>query len=218
MEYLFTLGILISFLGVIIGSILNRRSILEVLRAAGFKRRDLLIAIVLVLVFLSVELYLVRPTQLLFFDDAIYQAMAADLVHMGQAWMCNYGTPTACFSGQIFHEPIGLSFNIAIAFAVLGVHRRRLAYTAQLALASISVFMTFMSPCSSSRTGRRRSSPPSLLALTPIILVWAMPTNSDMATLAYSLISLFMLMVFMRKKNACGPSLPSCSPYPCCST
>ncbi len=39
------------------------------------------------------------------------------------------------------------------------------------------------------------------MALSPVILVWARPTNSDMAALAYSLISVFFFLVFIKKKN-----------------
>lgn len=203
LEYIFTIGILVSFLGVVIVSIFNRKVILGVLKSAGFKKSDLIIALILVLVFLAVELYLVKPTQLLFFDDAIYQGMALDFIHMGQAWMCNYGTPLTCFQGQVYHEPIGLSFNIAISFLILGVHRSS-AYIAQLVLAAFSVFMTFTISMLLFKNRKVAIFSALIFALTPTILVWAMPTNSDMATLAYSLIAIFTLLIFIKKKNTIG--------------
>ena len=123
LEYIFTIGILISFVALIIGTVKDRKNIGRALHDTGFGARDLALVIAVLLVFAFIELYFVKPTQLLFFDDAIYQAMALDLLHTGQAWMCNYGTATACFQGQLFHEPIGLSFNMAIAFALAGAKR-----------------------------------------------------------------------------------------------
>ena len=200
LEYMFTIGIAVSFFGLIIGAIIDRKNIADVLRSAGLKKRDLLIPIIIVLAFVAVELYLIKPTQLIFFDDAIYQSMSIYLLHTGQAWMCNFGSPTQCFSGQVFHEPIGLSFNIALAFAVLGVNRTA-AYAAELVLASVSVFMTFMVAMLILKDKRSALFSALILALTPLILEWAMPTNSDIAVLAYSLISIFMLLIFTKKKS-----------------
>ena len=39
------------------------------------------------------------------------------------------------------------------------------------------------------------------MALSPVILVWARPTNSDLAVLAYSLIFVFFFMVFHQKEE-----------------
>ncbi|MDE1865496.1 MAG: glycosyltransferase family 39 protein [Candidatus Micrarchaeota archaeon] len=200
LEYIYTAGLLVSFIGMIVIAVWNRREIGRVLRDSGFRRKDLLLAIVPVAVFILILAIVVKPTQLLFFDDAIYQAMGLSLLHTGQAWMCNFGTPNQCFSGQIFHEPIGLSFNIAIGFLLLGVHRMS-AYAVQATLAALSVFMTFIVAFALLKDRRSAFLSALVLALLPIILVWAYPTNSDMATLAYSLVSVFMLIVLMKRKN-----------------
>lgn len=200
MEYIYTTAILISFIGLIIGTILNRRRIKEVLHGSGFRRWDILLGLVAVVAFMAIFLIAIKPTQLLFFDDAIYQAMSLDLLHTGQAWMCNFGAPTNCFSGQIYHEPIGLSFNIAIGFLLLGLHRYS-AYAVQVALAALSVFMTFVVGFALFKDRRAALFSALTLATIPIILFWAAPTNSDMATLAYSLISVFMLVVLIRKRS-----------------
>ncbi len=200
LEYIYTAGILVSFLGLIIGCVWNRKRIGHVLKEAGFTRSDLVLAFAAVAIFLTIVVIAMKPTQLLFFDDAIYQAMGLSLLHSGQAWMCNFGTPSHCISGQIFHEPIGLSFNIAIGFLLLGVHRAS-SYAVQVALAALSVFMTFMVAFILLKDRRAAFFAALALALLPIILVWSAPTNSDMATLAYSLVSLFMLVVLLRSRS-----------------
>ncbi len=200
LEYIFTIGILISVIALVIGAVKDRKSIRKTLNDAGFGPRDLVLVIAILLVFVFVELYFIKATQLLFFDDAIYQAMALDLLHTGQAWMCNYGTATTCFQGQVFHEPIGLAFNMAIAFAVSGVSRGA-AYATEFALAMISVFMSFFVSLILLKNKKAAYFTELLMALSPVILVWAMPTNSDMAALAYSLISVFFFLIFIKKKN-----------------
>ncbi len=199
-EYGLTAGILIAFVGLIIGIVYDRNRIVQTLKGAGLRKRHLAASVAIVVAFLAVELYLVKPTQLLFFDDTIYQGMAQQLIHTGQAAMCDYGTPVNCFIGEIFHEPIGLSFNFVIAFLIFGVQRYA-AYGAELLLAAMAVFMTFFVTLLMFRNAKAAAFAEVLMALSPAVLVWAMPTNSDMALLAYSLVALFFLLVFVRGKR-----------------
>ncbi len=199
-EYLFTIGILVAFIGTIASVALGRRQIRAVLKGSGIKWMHVLAAAAIVAVFLGAELAIVKPTQLLFFDDVIYQAGAVSLLHSGQAWMCNYGSPTACFSGQIFHEPIGTAFLLAIGFGIFGVHLA-VAYHTLFAITAVAVFMAFLvgavllkDPVAGLFSGL-------ILGLTPVVLTWAMPTTSDMPMLAFGLISIFFMLVFLRKKS-----------------
>ncbi len=200
LEYIFTIGIVISFAALIVGVINDRKNIKKILIDSGFRLKHLTLVVAILLVFILMETYFIHATQLLFFDDVIYQAMSLMLLHSGQAWMCNYGTPVACFSGQIFHEPIGLSFNFAIAFALFGTSRS-IAYGTELGLGVISVFMSFFASLLLLKDKRAAFFTELLMALSPAILVWAKPTNSDLAVLAYSLVAMFFLLVFIRKKN-----------------
>lgn len=203
MEYLYTLGIIIAFVGLVSGAALDRKSIGHVLKSHGLSRRRLLLAVGIAAAFVVLELAMVKPTQLLFFDDAIYQGMAQDLLHMGQAWMCDYGTPSMCYSGELFHEPVGLSFNFAIAFALFGV-KLWVAHAAELVIAALAVFMTFFVALLLLKDLKAAYFSELLMALSPVMLVWAMPTNSDMALLTYSLVALFFLLVFVERKSRLG--------------
>lgn len=122
-QYLFTIGVLISFAGMLIGIFLSRRQIFDIFKERGVDLRRLLLSLAIVLVFVSAELAIVKPTQQLFFDDTIYQDMALNLLHMGQAWMCVYGSSSSCIIGNTFHEPIGTAFVLAIGFAGFGLSR-----------------------------------------------------------------------------------------------
>ncbi|MCL5404977.1 MAG: glycosyltransferase family 39 protein [Candidatus Marsarchaeota archaeon] len=200
-EYTFTVGILIAFIGTIIAVYGSRHSIYEVLRESGMNKRLLLLAIVMVLVFAGLELAIVKPTQQLFFDDVIYQGMAQDLIHTGQAWMCNYGTPAKCFIGQTFHEPIGTAFTLGIAFLAFGVNASS-AYGTGFFLAAVSVLFTFLIALVLSKEPYVAVFSTLFMALSPILLVWAYPTTSDMPMLAYSLIAIFFMLVFSSRRNA----------------
>ena len=200
-EYLFTAGLTLALVATIASIAIGRKHFAAVFRDSGLDARRLVIALVILAIFVAAEAAFVVPTQQLFFDDEIYQAGALDLIHMGQAWMCNYGSPTMCYAGQIYHEPIGTSFNLAIAFLIGGVNRSA-AYNAEFFLGGVAVLMTFLVALVMIRNFAAAAFAELLMALSPAMLTWARPTTSDLPMLAYSLIALLCMLVFMRRKNA----------------
>ncbi|MCW6159740.1 MAG: glycosyltransferase family 39 protein [Candidatus Micrarchaeales archaeon] len=199
-EYLFTAGILIAFVGMIAAAAWGRRDIVEIFKKEGIRKVHVAAALLIVLVFISVELSVVKPTQQLFFDDAIYQAMAQQMLHSGQAWMCDYGTPSACYMGEIFHEPIGTSFNLAIGFAVFGVDRGA-AYGMELFLSAVAVLSTFFAAVLLFKDKVAALFSELLLGLSPALLVWAQPTTSDIPMLAYFMVAVLFMLIFRERKN-----------------
>ncbi len=199
-QYLFTIGIVIGFIGMAVSFAFSRRDVFSVLKKSGVTRKHLVIAFLITVLFVGLEVALVKPTQQLFFDDVIYQGGAASLLASGQAWMCNYGTPTQCFSGQIFHEPIGTSFNIALGFALFGASRAT-AFNTFIFMAALSVLATFFAAVLIFKRIEHALFAELLMALSPIILVWAAPTSSDLLVMAYSTIAVFAAMVFINKKS-----------------
>ncbi len=200
-EYLFTIGILLSFIGMLVSIAMSRRDILSVFRSRGFRKAYIGYALIVMALFLAVELSLVKPTQQLFFDDAIYQGGAQALLHSGQAWMCNYGTPVQCFAGQIFHEPVGTSFNIALGFGLFGVSRA-VVFNEYILVSALAVLVTFFAAFLLFGRFWHSLFSELLMALSPIILVWAAPTTSDMLMMFYSVVALVAMLLFIRRKRA----------------
>lgn len=199
-EYLFTIGILIAFIGVAFSAFMSKKHIAKMLRESNIRKWHLIGAVVIAVIFLSAEIAIVKPTQLLFFDDAIYQAGALDMLRMGQAWMCNYGTPFTCYSGQIFHEPIGTSFTLALGYLFFGVHIG-VTYGTMLMVTFIAVVISFFVAAVLLEDPIAGLFSELILGLSPIVLVWAMPTTSDMPMLLYSLVAVFFLLLFIRQKD-----------------
>ena len=199
-EYLFTIGILVAFFGLIVSIIRGRSDLAGVLRSSGMRRRHSLAMLLVVLAFLIPELLVVNTTQQLFFDDVIYQSMAVTLIHTGQAWMCNYGNAFACYSGQVFHEPIGTSFNLAIAFLIAGANRTA-AYATEIVLAVIALVSVFLVSLVMFKDPRAAIFSEAFLALSPLLLVWGKPTTSDLPSMAYALVAVLFMLVFLRKRN-----------------
>ncbi len=199
-EYIFTIGILVAFVGTIAAVFLGRKQFAAAIRGSGIRKKHIVLAIVIAAVFLTAELAVVKPTQLLFFDDAIYQAGALNLLHMGQAWMCDYGTPLVCYTGEIFHEPVGTSFALATGFALFGVHLS-VTYNTMLVVTLIAVLMAFLVGSVLLEDPVAGLFAELMVGLSPIVLVWARPTTSDMPMLAFSLVAIFMMLVFVKRKS-----------------
>ncbi len=199
-EYSMTIGLLIAFITLLVSIALGKKQMLSVFSQCKLRKWHIALVVIIVLVFACAELYLVQPTQQLFFDDAIYQAMAQQLLHTGQAWMCDFGTPNTCYIGEIFHEPIGTSFNLAIGFALLGVNQDA-AFDTGFALSAIAVFISFFVALLLLNDIRAAFFSEFMFGITPVVLVWARATSSDMPMLTYSLIAIFAMLVFIRKKS-----------------
>lgn len=200
LEYLMTFGMVLAFTGTIVFGVGARRSFSNEVSSLKVSRRHIFAALAILAIFIMFEQAVVYPTQQLFFDDAIYQGMAVDMIHTGQAWMCDYGTPAHCISGEVFHEPIGEAFNLAIGFVVLGVHRSS-AYATGFALSAASVLLTFFTALLLFRDKLAALFSELLIAMSPVLLVWARPTSSDVAMLAYSLLAVMAMLLFIRRKN-----------------
>lgn len=199
-EYTFTIGIILSFIGIIAFSVKSRRNISSALKRSGLNARYLAIAVLIVASFAVFELSTVKATQQLFFDDAIYQGMALTLLHTGQAWMCDYGTSTQCFIGEIFHEPIGTSFNLALGYALFGASRAT-AFGIELFMACLAVLFTFLVALLMFKDIKTALFAELIMAMAPVLLVWAMPTTSDIPALAYSIMALFFMLIFIRERT-----------------
>jgi hypothetical protein len=200
-EYLYTICVTAAFVGMLAALFLARRDITGLFKRLKIKKTHVVWAFVILAIFIAIELFTVAATQQLFFDDVIYQGMAVALLHTGQAWMCNFGTPIACYSGEIFHEPIGTAFNLAIAFAALGVSRAA-AFGTELALSAIAVFLMFPLALLFLKNVKGALFAELFTALSPILLIWAKPTTSDIPMLAYSIVAMLALLIFINRRNA----------------
>ncbi len=200
-EYLFTFGILVAFVGTIVSVVLSRKHIFHVFKEIGTKKWHILLMLLITAMFITADLAIIKPTQQLFFDDAIYQGGAQDLIHMGQSWMCDYGTPNVCYTGEIFHEPVGTSFTLALGFLFFGV-KLAVTYNTMLIVSIIAVILAFAVGSVMLKNPVVGLFSQLLVALSPIVLLWSRSTTSDMPNLAYSLLAVFLMLIFSRRKSA----------------
>lgn len=199
-EYLFLIGIVIAFFGLIASIILSFKNILKIFKKLQFKKKYIVYFLIILLLFVMLELIFIKPIQRVFFDDVIYQSGSLFLLHTGQTIMCNYGTPFNCFSGQLFHEPIGTSFSLALGFGLFGINRIT-AYYSQLILAGIGIFCIFLISFILFKNIEISIFTSFIFAINPTLLVWAQPTTSDLEMMVFSLIAILFMLIFIKQKN-----------------
>ena len=199
-EYIFTIGMLVSFVGFVLLVIINRKTILEMISHTQVNRKTIIAALLITILFLLLEIFIVKQTQQLFFDDVIYQGGAQMLLKTGQAWMCNFGGPNGCISGQIFHEPIGTSFILAIGFLFFGIGRES-AFWEYIIISTLSVFLIFVASLLLFKKKEIALFAQITFALLPILLVWAAPTTSDLLMMFFSIICFIGIIIFAHKNN-----------------
>ncbi len=199
-EILFTIGIIVSAVGLAVSAIFSFNDISSIFKHLKFRNASIVLLLVVIFVFLMLEFTVIKSTQRVFFDDVIYQSQALYLIRTGQAVMCNYGTPFQCFTNYMFHEPIGTAFNIAIGYAIFGINQAA-AYNVQLALATICIAIVFFISFLLFKDHSAALFSAAFFAMSPTLLVWAKPVTSDLEMMFYASLSIFFMIIFIYKKN-----------------
>ncbi|BCS90769.1 MAG: hypothetical protein ARM1_0226 [Candidatus Micrarchaeota archaeon] len=198
--YLISAGLVISFLVMLYSLYINRRIIANILKESRLSKEQLLIALLITVIFALFIAASVKPTQQLFYDDLIYMGMAQQFIHQFQFWMCNYGSGVRCYSGQLFHEPPGASFIIALFFIIFGSSFSS-AYAAMFFTTVLGMFLTFILASIIFKDRYIAFSAEILYASIPIIYQWAFSTTNDMPLLVFFIISLIGTYLYISKKD-----------------
>ncbi|MGC8710512.1 MAG: hypothetical protein ACP5RF_02810 [Candidatus Micrarchaeia archaeon] len=199
--YAITAAILISLILLIYSLIKGRKYIRSELD--GIDKHAVLALVIILLFFLSFSILFVHPVEQLYFDENIYQGIAINILHHGNAFWCQYGTGylTSCFDSALYHDPVEWSFFLAIAFGIFGIGTAT-AYNTQLAIGAFSIILFFLMAYVA--TKKRGMAVASTLAfsLMPELFIWSRTqADPDLPFMAFSILSFFLFLVFMRKRN-----------------
>ncbi len=199
--YAATAALAIALIWLIYAIVRGRRSISSALE--GRINKQSLLALVLILgFFLTFSLIYMHPTEELYFDENIYQGIALNILHNGNALWCQYGSAYAasCPASEIYHDPIGLSFFIAIAFAVFGIGINT-SYNLELFIGALSVLFTFLLASIMFKDKKAAVASTLVFALMPELFIWsrtqAVPNLIFMALTTLT----FFLFLVVRKRN-----------------
>ena len=197
--YLFTAAMAISFAGFVISAFLSKRDILAALdKSIG--PRALIALFATIAFFVIFSLLFVHPAEQLYFDENIYQGIAINVLQHGNAEWCNYGTGYlhTCLSSVIYHDPVGWTFFMAIAFAVFGIGTTT-AYGLQLLVGAVSIALVFLFSLILLRSRAAAVLAAAFAATSPPLFVWSRTEAVvNLPFMAFTLLSFFMFYAFVK--------------------
>jgi hypothetical protein len=200
--YAITLVCGVSLLAIVVLIVIGRDDIKGVL-SKNINRNSLIALSVILLFFLVFSIFFLKRTELIFFDEQIYQSIAVNILNHGNALMCGFGTAQlkACYLNSIGFDPAGWPFLIALGFWLFGVGAST-AHNLELLLAAVSIVLVFLL---SSVLTRKREIPimaAAIFALIPELFIWSKTqANPNIPFMTFALMSMFFFVLFERKNT-----------------
>ncbi len=167
----------------------------------GVNRYSILALAAILLFFAIFALLFVHPVEQLYFDENIYQGIALNILHSGNALWCQYGTGylNTCYVNQLYHDIVGFDVFIAMAFAIFGPSAQT-AYGLELLIGLLSILGVFLL----TSLFTRRKEVPVLSALVfstlPELFIWSRTQAvPDMPFMMFTIFTTFFFVMFVRK-------------------
>lgn len=153
--------------------------------------------------FLIFSLLWVSPVEQLYFDENIYQGIALNILNHANALWCQFGTGYVrqCYINALYHDPVGWSAFIAIAFAIFGIGTGT-AYGLELLSGALSIVCAFL--LASLLFKRRSYVVLSTLsfALMPQLFIWSRTqADVDLAFMMFATLTFFLFVAFTKRKS-----------------
>ena len=199
--YIFTLAYVILFSGLILSGLALRKEIWKKI-SSDTAPACALLALILIAFFVSFSLLYVSPVEQLYFDENIYQGIALNILHSGNALWCQYGTALvkSCPYSQIYHDPVEISFYIAIAFAIFGIGIQT-AYGMSIFVGAVSIFLVFL--LASSLFGKRAGLASAIVfSLIPELFIWSRTQAvPDLMFMMFSILAFYAYEIYRGSKS-----------------
>ncbi len=167
-------------------------------------KQSLAALLLIAIFFVSFSILYIHPVEELYFDENIYQGIALNILHNGNAVWCQYSSGYAinCPNSQIYHDPAGISFFLAVAFALFGVGIGT-AYNMELAIGLLSIIFMFLLASIAFRDKKAAVASTLAFALLPELFIWSRTQAvPNLIFMLFTFITFFFFLIFREKKNA----------------
>jgi len=199
--YSFTFAVSVALILLISSMIIGRKEIISELK--GISKLSLLALSLIIIFFLFIALNYVTAFEELYFDENIYQGVAINILKHGLMLWCQMGTGylNSCYYSVLYHDPVGWSYFLAIAFALFGIGTST-AYGAELFAGVLSVFAFFFFAYILTRREDVAIISTLIFAIMPELLIWSRTqADPDLPFMTFSIITFFFFTLFMRRKK-----------------
>ncbi len=205
--YLFTIAYVALLLGVVATAFMLRKALVKRL-LENTTKTYIALALLVVLFFVVFSSLYVHPVEQLYFDETIYQEIALSIMHAGNALWCQYGTAYLnwCEGYQIYHDPVEISFYLAIFFFLFGISSQT-AYVMSLFMGALSIFLVFT--LGTNLLGKRAGlASAAVFALIPEVFIWSRTQAiPNMLFMASALLAFNAYVVYDRDKSSASLAL-----------
>jgi len=199
--YSFTIAVSVALILLVSSIVIGRKEIISELK--GISKRSLLALLLIIVFFLFIALKYVTASEELYFDENIYQGIALNILKHGLMLWCQIGTGylNSCYYSALYHDPVGWSYFLAIAFALFGIGTST-AYGAELFAGVLGVFAFFFFAYILTRREDIAVTSTLIFAIMPELLIWSRTqANANLPFMTFSIITFFFFTLFMRRKK-----------------
>lgn len=196
-----TLATLISFIWLLYSLFQMRRRIISGI--TGMSKASILGIILIVSFFLAFSLLYMHPVEQLYFDENIYQGIALNILHNFNSEWCQYGTGNlaTCYANAIYHDPVEISFYLAIAFGIFGAGTST-AYNVQLVFGTLSIIFVFALAYALFNDERIAVSSSFIFSLMPELFIWSRTQAvPDLPFMMLTVLSFLSLAALLKEEN-----------------
>ncbi len=199
--YVFTTVFIALFATLIASAFLSRKRISKAL-SGKISLLSAAMALAAIVFFLSFSVLFVHPVEQLYFDENIYQGIALNILHSGNALWCQYGTAllSSCPTSVLYHDPVEISFFLALAFGLFGAGMQT-AYALELAVGALAILFVFL--LSSSLFGKKTGAASAIVfALMPELFIWSRTQAiPDLYFTTFSVLAFFAYSVYRKQRS-----------------
>jgi 4-amino-4-deoxy-L-arabinose transferase-like glycosyltransferase len=200
--YLITGACAIALAAFVISILFAWEDIKQVL-SKNLNRYSIIMLFFIIIFFLLFSIFLLPKTDLVYFDENIYQGIALNILHNGNALMCWYGTPYVqkCFVNQLDFDPAGWPFLISVSFGLFGISNA-VSHSLELFLGAISIIFVFMIASILNERKEFASICAVIFSLVPELFIWSNTlANPDVSFMTFTVLALLLFLIFMKKRN-----------------
>lgn len=201
--YAITAAVIVSLISLIVVTIYDRKELRSLL-SPNVNKLSLVVLLCVVAFFIIFSLLFVAPSEQLYFDENIYQGIALNILHHGNALWCQYGTGylRQCYSNSVYHDPVGSALFLAIAFWIFGVSTGT-AYGLELLIGVLSIVAVFL--LASVVLDRKNIAifSATIFALMPELFIWSRTQSDfDLPFMMLSIFAFFFFAVYAKRPNS----------------
>ncbi|MFH1421031.1 MAG: glycosyltransferase family 39 protein [Candidatus Aenigmatarchaeota archaeon] len=196
--WMIPLFLAIDFALLIVTLVWNRKELRNPFR--NISKRTLIALLLIFILALSLRAFLAPVTHRVYFDEDIYANIGQNILHEGNAILCNRGTQEHCYEYILNKQPIGHQFLFAVTYMFFGVNEL-LLHALTMLLGALSAVLVFAITYLLFKRKDIAIFSALLMALTPVAVQWSATIAAEPYFLFFALLSVLMFLIYFENQK-----------------